>query len=191
MTQLSHYRKQADKHLSDYRHASRQVKEERAALEASLMALEAAREAQGLLQQLAQEIQSQAHQRIASVVSRCLEAVFPDDPYEFKIEFQQARGKTEARLLFIRDGVEIDPITAAGGGVVDIASFALRLSCLCLMRPQPRKLIVMDEPFRFLSRDHLPRARAMLEELSTELGFQFIMVTHARLLQTGTILELE
>jgi len=86
--------------------------------EEALVNLETAQE---IVQTVAQSIQQQIHTRIADVVSRCLSAVF-DEPYEFRIIFEQKRGKTEARLIFVRDEQEIDPMTAAGGGVIDVAA---------------------------------------------------------------------
>ena len=146
-------------------------------------------QAQRIAQSVAQTIQQQAHEQIASVVSRCMEAVF-DEPYEFKITFEQKRGKTEARLMFARSGTETDPMTASGGGVVDVAAFALRLACLIMSRPLKRRLLVMDEPFRFLSRDLRPRVKELLLTLAREMQIQFVMVTHDEILTVGKVVEL-
>ena len=148
-----------------------------------------AEEAQQILQAVVQTVQREIHTRVASVVCRCLEAVF-DEPYEFRIHFERKRGQTEARLVFVRDGAEIDPISASGGGVVDVASFALRLACLMLTRPPVRRLVVLDEPFKFVSKGYRPAVRAMLETLSTEMGVQFVVVTHIDELRTGTVIDL-
>jgi len=148
-----------------------------------------AEEAQELAQHVAQVIQQKAHDQIARVVSRCLSAVF-DEPYEFCIHFERKRGRTEARLTFDRDGMEIDPMTASGGGVVDIASFALRLSCLILNKPPLRRAMVMDEPFRFVSEEFRDRVKALLDTLSEEMKTQFVMVTHINELKMGQVIEL-
>ena len=139
---------------------------------------------QDLAQRVAQGIQQKTHSLIAEVVSKCLETVF-DEPYHFQINFERKRGKTEANLIFERDGMEIDPMTSSGGGVLDIASFALRLSAIILTKPHTRKLIIMDEPFRFLSETYRPKIRQLLEELSVQYDFQFIMVTHIKELICG------
>lgn len=146
-------------------------------------------EATELAQKVAQAVQQQAHNQIAGVVSRCLEAVFPE-AYEFIIHFERKRGRTQARLAFVRDGLELDPMDASGGGVVDVASFALRLSCLILHKPPLRRIMVMDEPFRFVSEEYRERIRKLLHELSNEMNVQFILVTHISELKTGTIVEL-
>jgi len=41
-------------------------------------------------------------------------------------------------------------------------------------------VIILDEPFRFLSKDLQPRAGEIMRELSHRLNIQFIMVTHAK-----------
>lgn len=150
---------------------------------------ESAVEAQKITQVVAETIQQEAHNQIAGVVSQCLSSVF-DDPYEFKINFERARGKTEANLVFIRDGEEINPIDSSGGGVIDVAAFALRISCLMLTRPQRRRVVVLDEPFRFVSQEYRPRVRTMLIELSKDLNIQFIMITHIKELAIGKVIDI-
>jgi DNA repair exonuclease SbcCD ATPase subunit len=142
-------------------------------------------------QAVGRAIQQQAHTRIARLVSRCLAAVFEEDPYEFGITFEQKAGRTHATLAFTRGGHTVDPTTAAGGGAVDVAAFALRTAALMLARPPRRRLLLLDEPFRFVSAEYRPAVRVMLESLAAELGIQIIMVTHIEALRTGTIVEVQ
>lgn len=188
---LTAYRKALDRSLAELDHAKRKVVEERAALKSAKQSAEDLASAQAIVQEVAETVQSHAHRRIASVVTRCLETVFGEDAYEFRIDFEKKRGKTEARLLFCRDGLEIDPLTAAGGGVVDVAAFALRLVCLVLSKPPKRRLLVLDEPFRFLSRDHTPAVRQLLLSLAEEMKVQIILVTHNAALRAGKVVEIE
>lgn len=148
-----------------------------------------AEESQRIIQTIATTIQEQAHSKIAAVVSKCLETVF-DEPYQFKITFERKRGKTEARLTFLRDGLELDPLTASGGGVVDVAAFALRLACLVLSVPKKRRTLILDEPFKFLSKNYRSNIRKMLLSLSEEMSVQFIMVTHIPELECGRLIEI-
>lgn len=148
-----------------------------------------AQDAQEILQLLAQAVQQKAHERISEVVSSCLSAVF-DDPYQFKIEFDRKRGQTEARLRFIRGDMEVDPMTASGGGMIDVASFALRIACIMMHRPKLSRVVVLDEPFKFVSAQYRENVRTMLEGLSKDLGIQIIMVTHIEELETGKVIEL-
>ena len=134
-------------------------------------------EAQAIIQKVAKDTQSQLEIHISDIVTMALETIF-DDPYEFRIEFVVKRNKTECELIFEKDGVKIHPLSASGGGVIDTASFALRIALWTLQTPRSRNTIILDEPFKFLSKDLLPRASELLKELSEKLNLQFIIVTH-------------
>ena len=62
----------------------------------------------------------------------------------------------------------------------------------CPWRPPRRRLIVLDEPFKFVSDrgDYRARARDLLDALSTELGFQFVIVTHDPTFEIGKVIDL-
>lgn len=148
-----------------------------------------AAEAVIFVQEISKSIQRAAHQKIATLVSKCLAAIF-DEPYEFKINFESKRGRTEATLSFIRNGVAFDPISSTGGGVVQLAAFALRLSCLLASSPPPRRLLVLDEPFNNVSSEYRGKVRDLLETLADELNFQFIIITHHPEYELGTTITL-
>lgn len=124
---------------------------------------------------VAKETQQQLEMRITNIVTMALAAVFPD-PYEFKLVFNERRNQTEADLLLVRDGEELSPVEGAGGGVLDVVSFALRIAVLLMSNH--RRVIILDEPFRHLSADLQPKASEMMKMLSDKLGIQFIMVSH-------------
>jgi len=128
-----------------------------------------------IIQKVAKEVQERIKFQISSIVASALDSVF-DDAYSFKIDFVERRGKIEADLLFIRDGEEMNPFDSAGGGVLDVTSFSLRLTFLFFKAN--RKLLILDEPFRFVSVDLQSRCSAMLKLISEKLGFQIIMVSH-------------
>lgn len=164
------------------------VAQEKQRLAEAELELKHRREAQEVLQRLAQSVQQQAHKRIAGVVSTCLSTVF-DEPYDFQILFERKRGRTEARLRFVRKGVAMDPMTASGGGAVDVASFALRVAALTLKRPRLSRLLVLDEPFKNLSAEYQDNIRMMLEGLARDLDLQVVMVTHNPRYATGRVIE--
>lgn len=132
--------------------------------------------AQALIQQVARDTQEKLRYHIEDIVQLALDSCFPDQ-YEFRVNFEIKRGRTEAELILLKDGNPMSPMDASGGGVVDITSFALRLAAWSLSKTD--NVIVMDEPFRFLSRDLHPRAGEILKELSQKLRLQIIMVTHS------------
>ena len=134
-----------------------------------------------VIQTVAEQTQAQLQYKISELVTLALSAVF-DDPYEFKAEFVQRRNKTECDLWFVRRGNKVKPINASGGGAVDVAAFALRLSLWTMQKPRTRALMILDEPFKNISADLQYKASAMLRELSEKLGMQFLIVTHNEIL---------
>ncbi len=171
-------------------HLEQTITREEDELEIAGLHLKRTQDAQEILQRLAQAVQQQAHKKISDVVSSCLSTVFGDEAYQFKIEFERKRGRTEAHLRFLRGDLDVDPLTASGGGMIDIAGAALRLSCLMLHRPRLSKIVVLDEPFRFVSVEYQENVREMLEGLAKDLGVQFILVTHNQALAAGKVVEL-
>lgn len=168
-------------------HAQRH--QERKALATAKQTRTDLQEALVITQTVAREVQELAHSKIADIVSHSLAAVF-EEPYAFRLNFEQKRGRTEAALTFERNGEQVDPMEASGGGVVDVASFALRLSCLLLANPPLRRLLVLDEPLKMLSAEYRPRVRELIERLSKELGVQMIIVTHSPEFLMGKVIEL-
>lgn len=147
-------------------------------------------QARDIIQTVAQNVQEIAHSKIANVVTRCLQGVF-NDPYEFKIIFEKKRGRTEARLVFLRNRQELDPVTSSGGGCLDIAGIALRLSCLLLSKPYKRRLLILDEPFKNISPNYRPLIPELLIELSKELKVQIIMTTNFPEYICGKVIDLD
>lgn len=142
-------------------------------------------QARAFAQNVAQKTQAELEARVSEIATAAMRAVFPE-PYEMKVKFELARGKTEARVLFTRGGLELDPMTESGGGPVDVAAFALRLTFHALAGKRAgRNTLILDEPFRFVSLGLQPRLAAMLRELSRRLDMQFIMVTHNQALAEG------
>lgn len=134
-------------------------------------------QAREIIREVGIKTQQQLSFHISDITSLALEAVF-NEPYELKVEFVQRRNKTECDLYFERNGERIDPLTASGGGAVDVAAFALRIASWSMLRPHTRNVIILDEPLRFLSVDLQERASTMIKEISEKLGIQFILVTH-------------
>lgn len=189
------YRRRTDAMLADHRQAQKSVERERAELVRIEAKRSAVAEATDASQRVAQAIQQRVHHSIAQVVTRCLSAVF-DEPYEFEIRFDRKRNKTEAVLLFKRDGMTMeDPLNEVGGGVVDVAALALRLACVMLSRPRARRFLCLDEPLRNVrGRQNRQRVRGLLLELAEKMGFQFLLNVDADAypeFALGKIVELE
>lgn len=189
MKTLQQYRQKVDQLKSEKKRAKERCKEETLAVRGALQSLCDTEEAQKLIQAVAQKCQQNVHSHIASVVTRCLAAVFGKNAYEFDLSFVQKRGRTEAVLSLVRDGVSYSPLDSTGGGVVDVVGFALRCACIILHRPPLRRLIIADEPFRFVSREYRSNIATMIETMSNDLGIQFVLVTHSEELEIGKVIR--
>lgn len=132
-------------------------------------------EAQTFLQQVAKDTQEQIRYHLEDIVNMALDTVFPMC-YTFRIVFEIKRNKTEARLCLFDGDKEIDPMYSNGGGVKDILTFALRVALLLISKN--RRVLILDEPFKFISADLKENAFQIMRRLSTELGIQIIAVTH-------------
>jgi DNA repair exonuclease SbcCD ATPase subunit len=138
-------------------------------------------QAREIIRTVGMETMSQISYHISDITSLALEAVF-DDPYKLEVEFVQRRNKTECDLYFVRGDERIDPISASGGGAVDVASFALRIASWSMMRPRTRNTIILDEPFKHLKGHNANlRVLEMLNEVSRKLKTQIIMVSDERI----------
>jgi DNA repair exonuclease SbcCD ATPase subunit len=189
---IVNYRRKTDALLERLRSAKRQIREEKTRLHEAESEKNACLEAQQLLQSVAEKVQKIAHLRMSKIVTSCLQAVFgKEEAYQFKIEFVQQRGKTEAKLLFARDGHELTPMESSGGGVIDIAALALSLASLALTKPGKRLLRVTDEPFKNLSPEYQVLVPPLLETLSREMGVQFIFSTNLPAIACGKVVKLE
>lgn len=140
-------------------------------------------QAREIVHEVGLKTQEQLQYHISDITSLALESVF-NSPYKLAVQFVKRRNKSECDLLFERDGNFIDPLTASGGGVVDVAAFALRVVSWSMENPHSRNAIILDEPLRFLSEDLQEKASMMIKELSDKLKLQFIIITHEPTLAT-------
>lgn len=188
---LKRRRKTIDRVMAKYESAKEGRRQLEHDYEDAFDHLEAVKTAHQTVQTIAEEVQQTAHDNLAHVVTQCLNAVW-GDVYKFKIQFEQKRGSTEARLIFERkDGLELNPMKESSGGVIDVAALALRLSCIALMRPRRRRLVVLDEPFKNVRGEHYQeRVRQMLEHVCEELDFQIIINTDMPVMRTGKVIEM-
>lgn len=116
-------------------------------------------------------------ERINSLVTMGLQAVF-GRPYKYALTPEEKRGQIELSQAVRIEGMELDPATAMGGGVVDVVSFCLRVVVWSMMKHRSAPLMVLDEPFRCVSNEHVESAASLIKKISTKMGIQFLVVTH-------------
>ncbi len=189
---ISDYRRKVNSLLLARQQALSDVSRESKELDRIGLGIESVSAGQVLVQKIAQTIQQKVQEKISGIVNRCLAAVF-DEPYTFSIEFDRKRNKTEARMVFSRDGGELDdPLNEIGGGVVDVTTFALRVACILMSRPALRRVLFLDEPWKNIrGKVYKARTRQMLEKLVKDLEFQVLLNTDIPEYQLGTVIQLE
>lgn len=153
----------------------KQYKEIQNKLEHLIKESEVAEQAHVAIQEVAKLTQKELEYHVSNTVSRGLAAIF-DDPYKFCLEFVLRRDKTEADLIWERDGSQYLP---NGGGVRDISSFALLIAMRSIQARPGAPFFALDEPFKGLKPSGLQtRAGVMLREISKGLGLQLLIITH-------------
>lgn len=114
---------------------------------------------------------------LEEVVTLALQTVFGGS-YSFQIEYNIKRNKSEATLSVIKDNEAYDPKDELGGGIVDVASFALRIALWALEGENSEPVFILDEPSRNISRDKVEAFGEMLRKLSDMFSIQIIQVSH-------------
>lgn len=135
-------------------------------------------EAREIIRAVGLETQQQLQYHIGDITSLALETVYKE-PYQLVAEFVQRRNRTECDLYFMRGGNRYNPLDDSGGGVVNVASFALRVASWSMQNPHSRNVLLLDEPFVNVAEDLLPRVGEMIQQISKRLRLQIIMGTHS------------
>jgi DNA repair exonuclease SbcCD ATPase subunit len=131
--------------------------------------------ARAIINTVAQQTQIQVEKYLSDLCTSALEAIF-EEPYKTHVEFVQRRNRTECDIYFTKKDNRISPLDASGGGVINVASFALKVGTLMLSTN--RKILFTDEPFNFLhSSVYHNRVAELLETLSNQTKLQILMVT--------------
>lgn len=142
--------------------------------------LENIEKAQFIIKEVGKNLQNKIKVNIEELVTDCIQDVFNEN-YDFKMNYIFKRNRIEVDMYLEKDGNKFYPVESNGGGIIDIISFALRLS-LFLLQKNKENIIILDEPFRFLSIDLQERSGELLQKLSEKLNIQFIIITHSDIL---------
>jgi len=145
-------------------------------LEFQEVRLDNAKKAREIVQIVAQKTLQNLEFHISKLVTMALRAVF-NNPPEFVVHIEVRRNQVECDLLLLDNGAEIKPEDGFGGGVLDVVSFALRITYWSLNKN--RHTLILDEPFKFVSPDLQYKVSDMIKLLAEKLQLQIIMVSHA------------
>lgn len=114
------------------------------------------------------------------LVTTAIHAIF-DNSISFVVNINEEKSEVDFSLL--KGGQPHPIVDFVGEGLVDVISFALRVSILSLSR-RPR-ILILDEPFRFLNKARHSAAGELISRLSKDLAIQFVIVTHSDDLMEG------
>lgn len=117
---------------------------------------------------------------VERVVNEALRSVYVENSPRLECEVSTKRDRSSVVPYFIKHlpngEVVRRPPASHGCGVSDITSLVLRMVLLRAKGAEP--VLVADEPFRFLGARQVPRASALLSQVSHNLGIQTIVTTH-------------
>ena len=132
-----------------------------------------------ILQKLSEKQREIAKTRLEELGSQALQYSLGNN-YRMVIELSESRKRPQAFLYVIDDdkGVKTSPLDDNGGGIIDIISIALRLVVLQAHEPVIDGPIILDEPFKMVSKEYIPMLSDFLKKISNDFGRQIIMVTH-------------
>ncbi len=132
-------------------------------------------------------IQEKTTKRLMDLVTQLYQYVF-ENKDEFIIQVDTKRKTPIAKFLLktYKNGQELllDPTEADGGGKLDVISLGLRLGALLMYRPALNRILILDEPLRFISssttsdQPYRYRAVEFLKKVATEYDIQILAVTH-------------
>lgn len=131
--------------------------------------------ARHVLTEVARLTQEQAKARIEKLITIAIRSVYDDRDFTFHLLSGENRNQM---IPMIKEGEdEYNPKDELGGGIIDIISFASRVILWSMENPRSLPVFILDEPFKWTG-ILMERAGLMLKQLSRELGFQVILVSH-------------
>jgi|SRR5208282_1841232 len=133
----------------------------------------------GLIDRCIQVISANGIGKIESIVSDGLRRVFDDPTLTLVVEKKSlARGNAYSLLVSKDGGEPYDPMKSYGGGVVNVASFLLRI--ILIKRFRLTKVLVLDEQFNNVSALYLPGVSALLRTMADNYGYTILAISHQK-----------
>jgi len=136
-----------------------------------------------LLQKMSEKQREKACIKLQELCTYALQYSLSDN-YESIIEITKYRNKPAVNLYIKKVGSDMktSPEDSNGGGIVDIISMALRFVTMQILEPQIDGPIILDEPYKMVSEEHIPMISNFIKNLSIDFGRQVILCTHNKFL---------
>lgn len=113
---------------------------------------------------------------VEQLVTYGLRHVFADLNLSFRLQVEQKRGVQCVEPRLIDGPVDAAILDAFGGGPAVVVGFLLRL--LVCRRLGLAPVLLLDEPFAFLSAQYRDPLGELLKELAKMTGMTLVLVTH-------------
>jgi len=178
---LTNWRKSIDSSKAELKIHKKSEKGFRAQLADLEKAQDTLQQAREIFQKSAILTQNHLADHLSCIVTKAIRAVFYEKDVYFKVEFVERRNTTECDMWIQEGEFKYSLLESRGFGMTDIVSFALRVAYILLHTSD--NVLIIDEPFRNLSKDKHEVASQMIKEISKELDMQFIISTHVDLLE--------
>lgn len=134
-----------------------------------------------VLVEVQQLTQKRFKEKFESLITLAIQSVW-DRPLRFCLEFEHKRNQMQCNILVkeIVDDVERiydDLKNEVGGSMLDVIAFAGRIILWSLEQPRSRNVIILDEPMKNMG-ELIILGGQIIREISHNLGFQLIIITH-------------
>jgi hypothetical protein len=134
---------------------------------------------------IGEDTQKEIKKYIEETVTFAVQTVYGEQ-YNFVVEFNyDKRDQFEIQFFINRNGILLEPRKdTISGGLTDVCAFSLRM-VLFSLEEEVIGIIILDEPFKNVSKSFIPLVSQMVKELSDLLELQLILCSH-----TDEIIEL-
>ena len=123
--------------------------------------------------------QNRFKQDIETLITSMLQTIFGKE-FKFYIEYTESRNEINCNFYVKENDRLLDMFYMVAGGAIDVISFGLRLVILLMIKPPLEYVLILDEPFHFLSADKLKLMSVLLKRLRHDFNIQFIITSHQK-----------
>jgi len=175
-TQLFEIIKEMETELA---YAQSSLRSNRIAIAKEKKLIESLEMAKSYIIKIGEKTRKEIKEFIESTVTFAIQTVYSEE-YSFISQFNyDKRDQFEIQWFINRNGVLLEPRKdTISGGLTDITAFSLRLVIHALEEPDPAPILIMDEPFKNVSKKYIPLVSKMIKEISEMLNLQIIMCSH-------------
>jgi DNA repair ATPase RecN len=135
-----------------------------------------------LLTSIGEERQETARRQVEELASRAMQVIFGEELTFHLVPGERAGQATMEFMVRSKyDDMEVDTsvLDARGGGMAAVLGFVLQLVVL-LLTEDARNILILDEPFAWVSEAYESRVAEFLREVSERARVQIILVTHSK-----------